>query len=349
MTAGCVVQDYLPGAFEDGGAGTRNTGEIVRHFFAPGGVYLLMRFTRLAALATLWVAAAFSQTPAAPEFDAASVKPATPQADGRMMVGMRGGPGTGDVGHATFTNMSLMNLITQAYNVKEYQVTGPPWLGSERYDLETTEPADTTKAQFGLMLQKLLADRFHLILHHESKEFQGYELVVAKGGSKLKESTPEDAAFDPATAGPPTAPGQSGPPKLDANGFISMDRPGMVMMMRMSGKGGAAAHVTARAQALDRLTEMLCNELRRPVVDKTGLKGKYDFTLEYAAENLPGGGLPPPPPPAGAQAGTADARDDLEPTITTAIQQQLGLRLDAKKIQLDVLVIEKADKVPTEN
>ncbi len=309
-----------------------------------------MRFARLAALATLCGTAAFSQTPAAPEFDAASVKPAAPQGDGRIMIGKRGGPGTDDPGHATFTNMSLMNLITQAYNVKEYQVTGPSWLASERYDLQTVEPRDTTKEQFGLMMQKLLADRFHLTLHHESKEFQGYELVVAKGGSKLKETSPEDAAFDPATAGPPPpGPGRGNPPKLDANGFMSLDRPGLVMMMRMSDKGGIAAHMTARAQTLDRLTEALGNEMKRPVVDKTGLNGKYDFTLEYAPDNLPGGGLPLPPPPPGAQTTAPEAREDLEPTIASAIQQQLGLRLDAKKIQLDILVIDKGDKVPTAN
>lgn len=311
-----------------------------------------MRFTRLAAIAAFCANAAFSQTAKTPEFDAASVKPAAPQGDGRMMVGMRGGPGTGDVGHATFTNMSLMNLITKAYDVKEYQVTGPSWLGAERYDLETTEPADTTKEQFGLMLQKLLADRFHLTLHHESKEFQGYELVVTKGGSKLKESSPEDAAFDPAKAGPPSEPGRGGPLKLDAKGFIPLDHPGMLMRFQMNPKGGAIAHMSARAQTLDRLSEMLGNEVKRPVVDKTGLKGKYDFTLEYAAENLPmpGGGPPPPgPPPSGPPAAAAENPDDLAPTITTAIQQQLGLRLDAKKIQLDVLIIDKADKVPTEN
>jgi len=306
-----------------------------------------MRFPRLAALVLLCSAAASSQTPV-PEFDAASVKPAAPEGDGRMMVGMRGGPGTGDAGHATFTNMSLMNLITRAYNMKEYQASGPSWLSSERFDVETKEPADTTKEQFGLMLQNLLAERFHLKLHRESREFQGYELVVAKGGSKLKESSPEDAAFDPATAGPPTAPGP--PSKTDANGFLSLDRPGLIMRIQMNGKGGIAAHMSARAQTISPFLDMLGNELKRPVVDGTELKGKYDFTLEYAPENLPvPGGGPPPSPPPGAPASAAEARDDLEPTIATAIQQQLGLRLDAKKIQLDTLVIDKADKVPTAN
>jgi uncharacterized protein (TIGR03435 family) len=301
----------------------------------------VMRFTHVAAVAILCSAAS------AQEFDAASVKPAAPQGDGRMFVGKRGGPGTGDVGHVTLTNMSLMNLITQAYDVKEYQVTGPSWLGSERFDVQTTQPPDTTKEQYGLMLQKLLTERFHLTLRHESKEFPGYELTVAKGGPKLKESSTEDVAFDTAKASLPPVPGRGDPPKLDANGFMALDRPGMVMMIRMNGKGAAVAHMTARAQTLDRLNDSLANELKRPVVDKTGLKGKYDFTLEYAPENLPGG-APPGAPPPGAQAGVADAQEDLAPTIGTAIQQ-LGLRLDAKKIRLDVLVIEKADKVPTAN
>ncbi len=126
------------------------------------------------------------------------------------------------------------------------------------------------------------------------------------------------------------------------------------MMMRMNEKGAMAAHMTARAQPLSRVVDTLSNELKRPVVDKTGLTGKYDFTLGYAPENMPGimkAGGPPPPPPSGPDAapGAAPSPDDLEPTLTTAVQQQLGLRLDAKKIQLDTLVIDKADKTPTEN
>jgi len=314
----------------------------------------MMRVTRFAALALLCSAAAFSQTTAAklPEFDAASVKPAQPiQTGQRVMIGVRGGPGTDDPEHVTFSGSTLMAVITLAYDVKEYQVTGPAWLSSERYEIQAKLPAGATKEQFHLMLQSLLADRFHLTLHHESKEFQGYELVVGKGGSKLKETSAADTAAAPDA--PPSSL-RSGPPNLDGNGFIKLDRPGMVMMMRMNEKGAMAAHMTARAQPVSRVVDSLSNELKRPVIDKTGLTGKYDFTLGYAPENMPAimkAGGPPPPPPSGPDAapGAAASPDDLEPTLTTAVQQQLGLRLDAKKIQVDILVIDRADKTPTEN
>ncbi len=115
----------------------------------------MMRFPLLAALATLCAAAAFSQTPAVklPEFDAASVKPAQPiQTGQRVMIGVRGGPGTDDPEHVTFSGSALMVVITLAYDVKEYQVTGPSWLSSERYDIQAKLPAGSTKDQFHLML-----------------------------------------------------------------------------------------------------------------------------------------------------------------------------------------------------
>jgi len=268
-----------------------------------------------------------------------------------MFSGPSGGPGTDDPERLRLPNFSLMDLLTRAYDVKNYQVTGPSWLESERYDITAKLPSGTTKEQANIMLQNLLAERFHLKLHHDTKEFSGYELVVGKNGSKLKPTSPADAAVDQAASPASFA---NGPPKPDGNGFIPLDRPGMVIMMRMSPKG-AAAHLTARAQPLARLLDTLGNQLKRPVVDKTGLTGKYDFTLEFAPENsgmtMRSDGPPPPPPPGGASpAGPSnESQDDLEPNLTTAVQQQLGLRLDAKKIQLDVLIIDVADKVPTEN
>ncbi len=292
--------------------------------------------------------------PAQPlSFEVASVKPAPPPSGDRrvfMFGGGRGGPGTDDPGRLTFENATLMTLITKAYNVATYQVTGPAWLESERYDVIAKLPPDTTKEQSAIMLQNLLAERFRLVLHHESKEFQGFELVVGKNGPKLKKSSPEDAAYDQNK--PPSLP--AGPPGRDANGFPTLDQPGLIVMMRMSPKG-MASRMTARAQTIPRLLDMIGNQLNKPLVDKTGLTGKYDFTLEYAAEvpvgmMLNGGGPPPPPPPpAGGTAPSGDAPEDLVATLPTAIQQQLGLRLDAKKVQLDVLIVDKADKVPTEN
>lgn len=306
------------------------------------------------AFLTIWLGAVCcailpGQQPTPLEFEAASVKPAAPPSgDGRMaiMTGGRGGPGSSDPTRVTYTNAPLMLLITAAYDVKQYQVTGPAWLNQERYDVIAKIPDGATKEESRIMLQNLLAERFHLKLHKESKEYQGYELVQGKNGHKLKESSPEDAAFDqsqPMKAPPP-------PPPPGSGGLPKLDRPGMMMMMRMGGKG-MVMHLTARAQPPSQLLNMISSQLNSPVIDKTGLTGKYDFTLDFAADGPPGNlMLPPPPmPPPGAAPPAGDNPEDLGQALPTALQQQLGLRLDAKKIPLDHLIIESADKVPTEN
>ena len=115
--------------------------------------------------------AAFGQTAEEPTtFEVASVKPAEPSAMGMIRVQMRGGPGTPDPGQLTYTNVSLKNVLTNAYGVKGYQINGPKWLDSERFDITAKIPKGATKEQFKLMLQNLLAERFKLTLHHETKE-----------------------------------------------------------------------------------------------------------------------------------------------------------------------------------
>lgn len=250
----------------------------------------------------------------------------------------------------------MMNVVTTAYNVKSYQITGPAesQLNSDRYDISARIAPGATKEQYRQMLQNLLAERFHLVLHHESKEFSGYELAIAKGGSKLKEASPEDAAYDPAKD---TTPRTGGPPQRDAKGNVQMDRPGLMMMMNMGPNGVMTSKLTSRAQTISQLLETIGSQLNRPVVDKTGLTGKYDYTLEFAPDMnsgmmMKGMAMPPMPTPPAGGAGperAAPANDDSAPTLVTALQQQLGLRLDSKKVTLDVLVIEKVDKTPTEN
>src|SRR5450759_4338978 len=138
--------------------------------------------------------AAFGQAAAeSPAFEVASIKPAEPQTTGRISVGMHGGPGTPDPGQITYTNVSLKNVLLNAYGVKGYQINGPKWLDSERFDIVAKIPKGATKETFKLMLQNLLAERFKLTLHHETKELPMYALVVGKGGSKLKESVEDDA------------------------------------------------------------------------------------------------------------------------------------------------------------
>jgi uncharacterized protein (TIGR03435 family) len=217
----------------------------------------------------------------------------------------------------------MKNLLTAAYDVKPYQISGPAWMGTERYDVIAKLPAGATKEQLAVMWRNLLAERFGVVLHHESREFQVEELVVAKGGPKLKD-TVEDLA----------APPQPGPPKMKNGDLLS---PGFVSMIFPGPP--PKAHSVARAQPISQLTAMLTNQLNRPVLDKTGLTGRYDFVIDYG---LRGSSLPPRPP-------EPEPAADPPPDLAAALQQQLGLRLVAGKATLDVLVIDKAEKLPTAN
>jgi uncharacterized protein (TIGR03435 family) len=222
-------------------------------------------------LRSIWFLCALSRTAAlaqpaqSPVFEAASVKPAPAQSAGRVWPTVRGGPGTSDAGRITFTNVTLVSVLIRAYDVKVYQVTGPAWLSSDRYDIAAKIPESTNKEQCNLMLQSLLAERFHLVLHHETRELQGYELAVGKSGPKLRASSEAD----------PGAPPESDSlPKIDPNGFPLLDHPGLAMMEGMKGKA-VVSFLTARAQPLSALTEMLSREFRLPILDKTGLTGTW--------------------------------------------------------------------------
>lgn len=181
------------------------------------------------------------------------------------------------------------------------------------------------------MLQSLLAERFHLTLHHETKELRGYELVTSKTGPKLKASTESR----------PAAPEPTPAPKVDANGFPQLNGPGLILMEGVKGNA-VISYLTARAQFLSALVELLSKEFRLPIVDKTGLRGKFDFTLEFAPE--PRGALPP-----SSVEVSPNIADQSGPNLITAVQQQLGLRLNPSKVLVDVLIVDRADQIPTEN
>lgn len=311
------------------------------------------------------------------EFEVASIKPAAqPGGPGRpTFIGFRGGPGTDDPGQITYTGLPLRFLITNAYDVKPYQVIGPAWLDTERFDVTAKVPSGTTKEQARVMIQNLLADRFGLKLHHDTKDSQVYELVVDKGGPKLKLSDVQDDP-PPAKPDPAAPPPPPGPPKLGKDGFPQLDRPGLFTMMNIS-PSGPRARLMAKAQTMAQLATPLGNQVNRPVVDKTGLTGKYDFTLEFSFEPGGGGpmGLPMPPLPPGGFGGAgggegggaggrataagpgggpspapAEAQStDSAPTVFAALREQLGLRLEQKKAPLDMLVIDHVEKTPTEN
>jgi uncharacterized protein (TIGR03435 family) len=266
---------------------------------------------------------------------------------GRMMVGMRGGPGTPDPTQVTFTNMSLTGLLTVAYGVREYQVTAPAWMDSARFDIVAKIPAGATKDDFKLMLQNLLAERFKLVTHKDSKEVPVYALLVGKNGPKLKES-PKDAP--PAEDAPAPGRGPIGPPQRDKNGFpILRGGRGNIIFMGPNGRlqmvGG---HVT-----IANLAANLSGQLGRPVIDMTGLTGEYDYQMEFTREGLTSPrGLPPPPPGAGpGEAGRGPSADAGEPgpSIFTALQDQLGLKLESRKGPMDLIVVDSCEKTPTEN
>src|SRR5271157_134132 len=179
----------------------------------------MLRAIMSAGLVVFTSCAAWAQTAEnSPTFEVASVKPAAPLTGNMIRVMMRGGPGTPDPGQITYNNVTLKDVLTNAYGVKRFQISGPGWLDSERFDIVAKLPRGATKAEFMVMLQNLLAERFKLTLHREKKDLPMYALVVAKNGPKMKESVaPAPQAGAPGAEGPPDA---AGPPK------ITMDRDG---------------------------------------------------------------------------------------------------------------------------
>jgi uncharacterized protein (TIGR03435 family) len=297
--------------------------------------------------AVLMQSFALAQTPAKLEFEVASVKPAPPMGNGPIMIGGRGGPGSQDPSQMVFNNATVKMLLINAYNVKQYQVTGPSWIDTERYNIIAKVPEGTSKADGQVMLQNLLADRFKIVIHRETKDFPLYELNVAKGGSKLKVSTGDPNAPPPAL--PPLGAARGGPPPMGKDGMPELPKGGRGMMMFMM---PGRARVAGNVQPLSALVDMLGNQLGMPVVDKTGLTGVFDFAVDFAPDSFRGlsgpAGLPPPPPPPPGADKPVDAPSDLPPLLT-AIQEQLGLRLDKTKGPLELIVVDKGDKVPTEN
>jgi uncharacterized protein (TIGR03435 family) len=297
------------------------------------------------ALTLLLCGAALGQTKL--EFEVATVKPAAP---GPTIIGRQGGPGSRDPGRVNYTAMALKNLLSFAYGVKIFQISGPSWMASERYDITATIPEGTTKEQFPVMLQNLLLDRFKIKLHHETKEFPFYELSVAKNGPKLKASV-ADANVNPND--PPPLPGPL-PKSKDGFPQLPPGRKGLFIMLRPNG-----FHLAAMVQSMSEFSDVLAEQLGGAVVDKTGLSGTFEFTLDFAPEPdfFQRNGLNPPPPPpggngpaAGPTPGPTAAGDPAEtPNILTAVQDQLGLKLEKKKGPLDVIVIDQVEKTPTEN
>jgi uncharacterized protein (TIGR03435 family) len=295
--------------------------------------YVSDRIYNMRAIVTLALissAAAFAQQAAQPQFEVASIKPSDPN-ERRFMFRMM--PGGGIDLHG----VTLKALVQQAYDVRDFQVSGGPgWIGADRYDIiakaenasgEAPDPRQlseqqrkTFQEQTRLRLQALLADRFQLKIHRETKELPVYALAVAKNGPKLKENTGASEGLGKG-------------------------------MMRMS-----PGQLTGQQVGMPFLVQSIAQMLGRTVLDQTGLKGTYDFELTFAPEpgrggvfGGPGDGAPPPPPGAGpGLIKEPPPPDPNGPTIFTALQEQLGLKLESQKGPVDIIVIDHVEK-PSEN
>ena len=263
-------------------------------------------------------------------FEVVSIRPSPLPAGKPMRYGIMGGPGTGDPGLMTFAHVSLGMLVRRAYSVESFELSCPDWFYTERFDLSAKVPEGATKGQVPIMIQNLLIDRFQLKVHREMREMPIYELSVAKGGPKLKLAPPDT----------PRQEGVSGMPALDKDKFPVIP-PGRAGMLSIDGR--------ARWQDPDadiaELAKMLARELGKPVTDATGLKGRYGISLDWIQEDA--AAAVTDAEVAGPEIGATDAA--LGPNIFTALKQQLGLRLEAKKGPAAILVVDSASRVPTEN
>jgi uncharacterized protein (TIGR03435 family) len=269
-------------------------------------------------------APAAAEAPAKPAFDVTSVKPNN---SGEGRVGMMPAPGGG----WRATNVTLGMMVRVAYQLQDHQIVGgPKWLFEDRFDILGSGSAPGADGLLFPKLQTLLADRFRLVTHTEKRELPMFALVLSgrdgKLGPKIKPATTTDC---PATSGP-GARGNTAPPGPMSP--AQMQRCGI-----MIGPGRLSSGNVSMAQLATNLSRIVGGM----VVDRTSLNGNFDLTLEYAAD--PGmsgrGDLPPLPPGAGPDRPATDA-----PSIFSALQEQLGLKLESTKGPVDVLVIDSAEK-----
>jgi uncharacterized protein (TIGR03435 family) len=252
-----------------------------------------------------------AQAPTAkPAFEVVSIKPTSET----LMMLMQSGKAPMRIDDAQFemASIDLANLVRMAYHLPQDQISGPGWLEQERFAVSAKLPAGASKSQVFEMLQTMLAERFKIAVHHEQKVRPVYLLVVGKGPLKLKQS----AGGDP-------------------------DRQGC--------HGGRGGHHTCQNVSMDGLAAFLTTvgntelfaavELGRPVVDNTGLKAAYDFSMDYGRVGAAGG-----------RRGDAAPADGgaTEVSIAEAVKA-LGLNLEPGRRPFDILVIDHIERVPTEN
>ena len=274
-----------------------------------------------------------AQAPAAtarPAFEVTTVKP---NKSGEGRVSLRIIPG----GAYEALNVTLGSMIRMAYRLQDFQVVGAPgWVDQDRFDI-VGKPPEGVPLAVQPMMQSLLAERFNLKAHEETRESPIYALVVANTGRLGPKLTPSKVDCAAAARGRGTAPTPTQPMRME---------PGTRPECGMTTNGG---RLMAGGYTMTQLANSLSQFAGRTVVDRTGLAGAYDLDLEFTPDPALrgrgiGGGLPPAPPAPGSER----VVDPAGVSIFTAIQEQLGLKLDSQRGPVPVLVIDSVSQ-PTEN
>jgi uncharacterized protein (TIGR03435 family) len=284
-------------------------------------------YWRLSLICTL-IAACSAQTPKA-RFEVASVKPSAEFPSPNAAHGAQ----TSDPTRFFRDRATLANLILEAFHISKYQLVAPAWLETARFDIQAIVPKGSTMEERRSMLQTLLAERFHLRFHRETREVSGYRLTVAKGGLKLRELPP--GALPPSADAPPHA--GPVPVALDSRGMPVL--PPGINMLTTSVNGRMITTITG-SESMSVLAGRLAASLHQPVIDWTALSGAYRYSLSWATNSL----LATPSDPSGDTSDPAGG-----PTIFQALESQLGLKLVKASVRVEMLLIDRVDRFPTQN
>ena len=304
------------------------------------------------------VVAGFAQTPPL-AFEVATIKPAPSMQElaqqvqsGKLKLGM-----SVDGAQVNLGFVSLADLITMAYELKPYQLQGPDWMPQQHFAIQAKLPDGATEKQVPDMMKALLADRFKLTIHHDKKETGVYALIVGKDGPKL---TPASDA--------PEA------PIPDSPNSVSIDTGKGQMKMAQDGKGGMTiqngdagtirvaagpngVHMEMSKVTMPQLVDTLSRMVDKPVVDMTGLTGTYKFAMDLpledllplAQKNAAAAGIQLPAIPLAQGTGAADAASTPGGAGVFQSVEKLGLKLDSRKAPVDIIVVDRLEKNPTDN